>query len=182
MSNQPLWQSNPEMWQAAPVPFNKPKRRVWLWIALTGGFLWTCLLGGIALVVLGGLLGKPSADLTNSSVTPSYSQAPFDAPNFPTDSGSAPGSIYDDFGNGAGSEFGLGNTDSLAESIREHSNENSWWAEEWSRALGDNYPEPSHADPDGNPGWIDHSGAFHDYNSGMSDYESATLGGAYSGE
>ncbi|MFN3679114.1 MAG: hypothetical protein ACK4WO_05490 [Thermosynechococcus sp.] len=87
-----------------------------------------------------------------------------------------------DFGGSTSSDFGLGNTDGLAESIREHSNENSWWAEEWSRALGDNYPEPSHVDPEGNPGWIDHSGAFHDYNSGMSDYESSTLGGGYSGE
>ncbi len=66
----------------------------------------------------------------------------------------------------------------LSESIRQQAAERSWWSEEWSRALGDNYPEPTHVDPDGNPGWIDHSGAFHDYNSGMSDYESSTLSGS----
>jgi hypothetical protein len=72
--------------------------------------------------------------------------------------------------------------DSFSDSLRESDAERSWWSEEWSRALGDNYPEPTHVDPDGNPGWVDHSGAFHDYNSGMSDYESSTLSGAGTGE
>jgi hypothetical protein len=55
--------------------------------------------------------------------------------------------------------------------IQQGNEENSWWAEEWSNALGDNYPAPDSYDPEGNPGYTDHNGYFHDYNSGMSDYE-----------
>ncbi len=147
-----------------------------------------CILGSLALVVVSGLSGEPAVNSTNWQTAPPNAEVPFYFPNISADSGMEMGSdAYTpmpnyDVGGSASSNFSLGNTDGLAESIREHSNENSWWAEEWSRALGDNYPEPSHIDPDGNPGWIDHSGAFHDYNSGMSDYESTTLGGGYSGE
>ncbi|HIK26367.1 MAG: hypothetical protein P3X23_006085 [Thermosynechococcus sp. Uc] len=158
----------------------------WPWIALGGGILGICVLGGLALVIVSGLSGEPAVAPTNWQANPSSAEVPFSS-SIPAGSGMEMGSdAYTpmpnyDFG-GSGSDFSLGNTDGLAASIREHSNENSWWAEEWSRALGDNYPEPSHIDPDGNPGWIDHSGAFHDYNSGMSEYESTTLGGSYSGE
>lgn len=188
MRNQRLWEFNTATPPTTPAPFQKQHILRWPAIAVVGGILGICVLGGLAVVVVGGLSGEPAADLTKWQTAPPNAEVPFYSPNDSADSGMDMGTdpytpmpSYD-FGGSTSSDFGLGNTDGLAESIREHSNENSWWAEEWSRALGDNYPEPSHVDPEGNPGWIDHSGAFHDYNSGMSDYESSTLGGGYSGE
>ena len=157
----------------------------WPWIALGGRILGICVLGGLALVIVSEILvivselsGELAADVTQWQTAPPNAEVPFYFPDVSADSGMdmgsdtyAPMPNYD-FGGSTSSDFSLGNTDGLAKSIRKHSNENSWWAEEWSRALGDNYSE-------GNPGWIDHSGAFHDYNSGMSDYKSSTLGGGY---
>lgn len=187
-NQQRLGELNTETSPATPVPSLKQHILRWPRIAVVGGILGTCVLGGLALVVFGRLSGEPAADVTQWQTAPPNAEVPFYSPNVSADSGMdmgsdtyAPMPNYD-FGGSTSSDLSLGNTDGLAESIREHSNENSWWAEEWSRALGDNYPEPSHVDPEGNPGWIDHSGAFHDYNSGMSDYESSTLGGGYSGE
>jgi hypothetical protein len=81
----------------------------------------------------------------------------------------APSMGYPNWGSDSSAfpNYDTGSSDFL-DSLRQSDAERSWWSEEWSRALGDNYPEPTHVDPDGNPGWVDSSGAFHDYNSGMS--------------
>jgi hypothetical protein len=44
-----------------------------------------------------------------------------------------------------------------------HDDFNSWSAEEWSRALGDNPPEPTHQDDAGNLYWEGPSGILHDW-------------------
>jgi hypothetical protein len=166
----------------------------WIWIAVAGAGLGMCILCGGALTLLG-LLGALSSERSQAQMTPpsSFGGAPAGG-NFapyggaPTGSGfmpydySAPSMGYPDLGSGLGSDssalpnYDTGSSDFL-DSLRQSDAERSWWSEEWSRALGDNYPEPTHVDPDGNPGWVDSSGAFHDYNSGMSDYEASTLGG-----
>lgn len=193
--------SNPEPQQAldapqtTPTPTPAPSKKqgvpVWLWIGLVGGVLGMCVLCGGVLTMLGfiGMLSSgQSAHPTAWQTTPTASDSPFSLPQGSAGSGFNGGSgAYTpmpnyNFGSGAGDGLDWGSSDGLSDSIRQHSAENSWWAEEWSRALGDNYPEPTHVDPDGNPGWIDHSGAFHDYNSGMSDYESSTLSSDYGGE
>jgi hypothetical protein len=166
----------------------------WIWIAVAGAGLGMCILCGGALTLLG-LLGALSSERSQAQMTPpsSFGGAPAGG-NFAPYGGasggggfmpygySAPNTGYPDLGSGLGSDssalpnYDTGSSDFL-DSLRQSDAERSWWSEEWSRALGDNYPEPTHVDPDGNPGWVDSSGAFHDYNSGMSDYEASTLGG-----
>ncbi len=205
MDERHLMEPNPEASQAleesqsseatqaspTPTPAKKQGVPVWLWIGLAGGVVGMCVLCGGVLAMLGviGALssGRPTHP-TAWQTAPAAPDSPFYSPygsagdGFDMGRGAYTPMPNYDFGSGAGDGLGWGSSDGLSDSIRQHSAENSWWAEEWSRALGDNYPEPTHVDPDGNPGWIDHSGAFHDYNSGMSDYESSTLGGGYGGE
>lgn len=167
----------------------------WIWIAVAGAGLGMCILCGGALTLLG-LLGALSSEQPHARTAPQphFGGAPAGS-NFAPYGGagagdgytpygySAPSTGYPDLGSGLGSDssalpnYDTGSSDFL-DSLRQSDAERSWWSEEWSRALGDNYPDPTHVDPDGNPGWIDHSGAFHDYNSGMSDYEASTLSGS----
>ncbi|CUU38339.1 hypothetical protein GXSOP10_1381 [Armatimonadetes bacterium GXS] len=159
----------------------------WVWIALGVGVLGMCMLCGGALVMLGiigamannsepnpytvsapapegGIPGGAFAPPASGGATPyGYSSPGFGADFMPDSGGS---SSLPDLSTGS---------DDFMDSLRQSDAERSWWSEEWSRALGDNYPEPTHVDPEGNPGWVDSSGAFHDYNSGMSDYEASTL-------
>jgi hypothetical protein len=162
----------------------------WIWIALAGAGLGMCVLCGGALTLLG-VLSALSSERSQAQMTPqpSFGGAPAGG-NFAPYGGAPTGSGFMPYDYGApsmgypysGSDFSAfphsdtGGSDFL-DSLRQSDAERSWWSEEWSRALGDNYPEPTHVDPDGNPGWVDSSGAFHDYNSGMSDYEASTLGG-----
>lgn len=165
------------------------KTSPWLWIGLTAGALGMCVICGGVLTLIG-VIGALSEDEPMRTPAGAY-YAPYGqaAPHAPR------GFPSSEFQGGAGvptmpyggyySSPDMGSYPSLSDgdgglsdSIRQQAAERSWWSEEWSRALGDNYPEPTHVDPDGNPGWIDHSGAFHDYNSGMSDYESSTLSGS----
>jgi hypothetical protein len=166
----------------------------WIWIAVAGAGLGMCVLCGGALTLLG-LLGALSSEQPHARTAPQphFGGAPAGGNFVPyggagADGGytpygySAPSTGYPDLGSGLGSDssalpnYDTGSSDFL-DSLRQSDAERSWWSEEWSRALGDNYPEPTHVDPDGNPGWVDSSGAFHDYNSGMSDFEASTLGG-----
>ena len=163
----------------------------WIWIAVAGAGLGMCVLCGGALTLLG-LLGALSSERSQAQMTPpsSFGGAPAGG-NFAPYGGAPTGSGFMPYDYGApsmgypysGSDFSTfphadtGGSDFL-DSLRQSDAERSWWSEEWSRALGDNYPEPTHVDPDGNPGWVDSSGAFHDYNSGMSDYEASTLSGS----
>jgi hypothetical protein len=166
----------------------------WIWIAVAGAGLGMCVLCGGALTLLG-LLGALSSEQPHARTAPQphFGGAPAGGNFVPyggagADGGytpygySAPSTGYPDLGSGLGSDssafpnYDTGGSDFL-DSLRQSDAERSWWSEEWSRALGDNYPEPTHVDPDGNPGWVDSSGAFHDYNSGMSDFEASTLGG-----
>ena len=162
--------------RAAPRP--QANAYKWVWIALAGAGLGMCILCGGALTMLG-LLGALSSERSQAQMAPqpSFGGASAGGGFMPYDY-SAPSIGYPY----SGSDFSAfphadtGGSDFL-DSLRQSDAERSWWSEEWSRALGDNYPEPTHVDPDGNPGWVDSSGAFHDYNSGMSDYEASTLGG-----
>ena len=167
----------------------------WIWIALAGAGLGMCVLCGGALTLLG-VLSALSSEQPHAQTAsqPHFGGAPAGG-NFAPYGGagagdgyapygySAPSTGYPDLGSGLGSDssalpnYDTGGSDFL-DSLRQSDAERSWWSEEWSRALGDNYPEPTHVDPDGNPGWVDSSGAFHDYNSGMSDYEASTLSGS----
>jgi len=162
----------------------------WIWIAVAGAGLGMCILCGGALTLLG-LLGALSSERSQAQMTPpsSFGGAPAGG-NFAPYGGAGAGDGYAPYGYSAPStgypnwgsdssafpNYDTGGSDFL-DSLRQSDAERSWWSEEWSRALGNNYPEPTHVDPDGNPGWVDSSGAFHDYNSGMSDYEASTLGG-----
>jgi len=162
----------------------------WIWIAVAGAGLGMCILCSGALTLLG-LLGALSSERSQAQMTPpsSFGSAPAGG-NFAPYGGAGAGDGYAPYGYSAPSmgypnwgsdssafpNYDTGGSDFL-DSLRQSDAERSWWSEEWSRALGDNYPEPTHVDPDGNPGWVDSSGAFHDYNSGMSDYEASTLGG-----
>lgn len=195
-SGEPLPET-PQSWSETPAIPTRPERAArrpspWLWVGLAAGAFGMCVLCGGALAVLG-ILGALSSE--NSSARASMgaytAQGEPNALAMPDmlgseSSGGAGFPTLPD--SGAASEPAMGGypslgdrESSLSDSIRDQAAERSWWSEEWSRALGDNYPEPTHVDPDGNPGWIDHNGAFHDYNSGMSDYESSTLSGS-SGE
>jgi hypothetical protein len=163
----------------------------WIWIAVAGAGLGMCILCGGALTLLG-LLGALSSERSQAQMTPpsSFGGAPAGG-NFAPYGGAGAGDGYAPYGYSAPStgypnwgsdssafpNYDTGGSDFL-DSLRQSDAERSWWSEEWSRALGDNYPEPTHVDPDGNPGWVDSSGAFHDYNSGMSDYEASTLSGS----
>jgi len=175
--------------QAAPRPQTDAHK--WVWIALAGAGLGMCILCGGALTMLG-VLGALSSERSQAQMTPpsSFGGASAGGNFTPYGYGASTGDGFMPYGYGApsigypysGSDFSAfphadtGGSDFL-DSLRQSDAERSWWSEEWSRALGDNYPEPTHVDPDGNPGWVDSSGAFHDYNSGMSDYEASTLGG-----
>jgi len=167
----------------------------WIWIAVAGAGLGMCILCGGTLTLLG-LLGALSSEQPQARTAPQphFGGAPAGG-NFAPDGRAGAGGGYAPYGYGApsigypdlGSSFGsdssalpnydTGSSDFL-DSLRQWDAERSWWTEEWTRALSDNYPAPTHVDPDGNPGWIDSSGAFHDYNSGMSDYEASTLSGS----
>jgi len=163
----------------------------WIWIAVAGAGLGMCILCGGALTLLG-VLGALSSERSQAQMTPpsSFGGAPAGG-NFAPYGGasagggfmpydySAPSMGYPNWGSDSSAfpNYDTGGSDFL-DSLRQSDAERSWWSEEWSRALGDNYPEPTHVDPDGNPGWVDSSGAFHDYNSGMSDYEASTLSGS----
>jgi hypothetical protein len=145
-----------------------------------------CVLCGGALTLLG-VLSALSSERSQAQMTPpsSFGGAPAGG-NFTPYGGasagdgfmpydySAPSMGYPNWGSDSSAfpNYDTGGSDFL-DSLRQSDAERSWWSEEWSRALGDNYPEPTHVDPDGNPGWVDSSGAFHDYNSGMSDYEAS---------
>jgi hypothetical protein len=174
--------------RAAPRP--QANAYKWVWIALAGAGLGMCILCGGALTMLG-VLGALSSERSQAQMTlpSSFGGAPAGGSFAPYGGASAGGGFtpYDYSAPSigypySGSDFSTfphadtGGSDFL-DSLRQSDAERSWWSEEWSRALGDNYPEPTHVDPDGNPGWVDSSGAFHDYNSGMSDYEASTLGG-----
>jgi hypothetical protein len=176
---------------STPAAPQRASATKWIWIAVAGAGLGMCILCGGALTLLG-LLGALSSERSQAQMTPpsSFGSAPAGG-NFAPYGGAGAGDGYAPYGYSApsmgypysGSDFSAfpnydtGGSDFL-DSLRQSDAERSWWSEEWSRALGDNYPEPTHVDPDGNPGWIDHSGAFHDYNSGMSDYEASTLSGS----
>jgi hypothetical protein len=176
---------------STPAAPQRASATKWIWIAVAGAGLGMCILCGGALTLLG-LLGALSSERSQAQMTPpsSFGSAPAGG-NFAPYGGAGAGDGYAPYGYSApsigypysGSDFSTfphadtGGSDFL-DSLRQSDAERSWWSEEWSRALGDNYPEPTHVDPDGNPGWIDHSGAFHDYNSGMSDYEASTLSGS----
>ena len=176
--------------QAAPRPQTDAHK--WVWIALAGAGLGMCILCGGALTMLG-VLGALSSERSQAQMTPpsSFGGASAGGNFTPYGYGASTGDGFMPYGYGApsigypysGSDFSAfphadtGGSDFL-DSLRQSDAERSWWSEEWSRALGDNYPEPTHVDPDGNPGWVDSSGAFHDYNSGMSDYEASTLSGS----
>jgi len=184
---EPMGKTTEPSTPAAPQRASATK---WIWIALAGAGLGMCVLCGGALTLLG-LLGALSSEQPHAQTAsqPHFGGAPAGG-NFAPYGGAGAGDGYAPYGYGApsmgypysGSDFSAlpnydtGSSDFL-DSLRQSDAERSWWSEEWSRALGDNYPEPTHVDPDGNPGWVDSSGAFHDYNSGMSDYEASTLGG-----
>jgi hypothetical protein len=175
--------------QAAPRPQTDAHK--WVWIALAGAGLGMCILCGGALTMLG-LLGALSSERSQAQMAPqpSFGGASAGGNFTPYGYGASTGDGFMPYGYGAPSmgypnwgsdssafpNYDTGGSDFL-DSLRQSDAERSWWSEEWSRALGDNYPEPTHVDPDGNPGWVDSSGAFHDYNSGMSDFEASTLGG-----
>jgi hypothetical protein len=185
---EPMGKTTEPSTPAAPQRASATK---WIWIAVAGAGLGMCILCGGALTLLG-LLGALSSEQPHAQTAsqPHFGGAPAGG-NFAPYGGAGAGDGYAPYGYSApsigypysGSDFSTfphadtGGSDFL-DSLRQSDAERSWWSEEWSRALGDNYPEPTHVDPDGNPGWIDHSGAFHDYNSGMSDYEASTLSGS----
>lgn len=159
----------------------------WGWIVLVVGGLGVCVICGGALLMLG-VIGAMAGNTVSSPYAVSAPTQGTDlsggafAP--PASGGAVPygysspgvGSdpMFDSGGSSSMPDLSTGDSDFL-DSLRQSDAERSWWSEEWSRALGDNYPEPTHVDPEGNPGWTDSSGAFHDYNSGMSDYEASTL-------
>jgi hypothetical protein len=184
---EPMGKTTEPSTPAAPQRASATK---WIWIALAGAGLGMCVLCGGALTLLG-VLSALSSERSQAQMTPpsSFGGAPAGG-NFTPYGGasagdgfmpydySAPSMGYPNWGSDSSAfpNYDTGGSDFL-DSLRQSDAERSWWSEEWSRALGDNYPEPTHVDPDGNPGWVDSSGAFHDYNSGMSDYEASTLGG-----
>jgi hypothetical protein len=185
---EPMGKTTEPSTPAAPQRASATK---WIWIAVAGAGLGMCILCGGALTLLG-LLGALSSERSQAQMTPpsSFGGAPAGG-NFAPYGGASAGGGFMPYDYSApsigypdsGSDFSAfphadtGGSDFL-DSLRQSDAERSWWSEEWSRALGDNYPEPTHVDPDGNPGWVDSSGAFHDYNSGMSDYEASTLSGS----
>jgi hypothetical protein len=192
--DQPLASSEATEMTAEPSKPAAPQRASatkWIWIALAGAGLGMCVLCGGALTLLG-VLSALSSERSQAQMTPpsSFGGAPAGG-NFTPYGGasagdgfmpydySAPSMGYPNWGSDSSAfpNYDTGGSDFL-DSLRQSDAERSWWSEEWSRALGDNYPEPTHVDPDGNPGWVDSSGAFHDYNSGMSDYEASTLSGS----
>jgi hypothetical protein len=176
---------------STPAAPQRASATKWIWIALAGAGLGMCILCGGALTLLG-LLGALSSEQPHAQTAsqPHFGGAPAGG-NFAPYGGAGAGDGYAPYGYSAPSmgypnwgsdssafpNYDTGGSDFL-DSLRQSDAERSWWSEEWSRALGDNYPEPTHVDPDGNPGWVDSSGAFHDYNSGMSDYEASTLSGS----
>lgn len=185
---EPMGKTTEPSTPAAPQRASATK---WIWIAVAGAGLGMCILCGGALTLLG-LLGALSSEQPHAQTAsqPHFGGAPTGG-NFAHYGGasagggfmpydySAPSMGYPNWGSDSSAfpNYDTGGSDFL-DSLRQSDAERSWWSEEWSRALGDNYPEPTHVDPDGNPGWVDSSGAFHDYNSGMSDYEASTLSGS----
>jgi hypothetical protein len=185
---EPMGKTTEPSTPAAPQRASATK---WIWIAVAGAGLGMCILCGGALTLLG-LLGALSSEQPHAQTAsqPHFGGAPAGG-NFAPYGGasagggfmpydySAPSMGYPNWGSDSSAfpNYDTGGSDFL-DSLRQSDAERSWWSEEWSRALGDNYPEPTHVDPDGNPGWVDSSGAFHDYNSGMSDFEASTLSGS----
>ena len=184
---EPMGKTTEPSTPAAPQRASATK---WIWIAVAGAGLGMCVLCGGALTLLG-VLSALSSEQPHAQTAsqPHFGGAPAGG-NLAPYGGASAGDGFMPYGYGAPSmgypnwgsdssafpNYDTGGSDFL-DSLRQSDAERSWWSEEWSRALGDNYPEPTHVDPDGNPGWVDSSGAFHDYNSGMSDYEASTLGG-----
>lgn len=183
-------ETTPESQNPSPAPAKgSPNRTVqWVLIGLAAGALGMCVLCGGALLMVGLLASSAERNTHPAAVSSGMGNAMPDTFSMPQafggsgvgmpDSG-VPATGYPYGGADLGTAPNLSDSDSsFSDYLRESDAERSWWSEEWSRALGDNYPEPTHTDPDGNPGWVDHSGAFHDYNSGMSDYEASTLSGS----
>lgn len=182
--------TTPEPQNPSPAPAKgSPNRTVqWVLIGLAAGALGMCVLCGGALLMMGLLANTAERNAHPAAVSSGMGGAMPDTYSMPQLSGGngigmpdsgMPASGYPYGGADLGAAPNLSDSDSsFSDYLRESDAERSWWSEEWSRALGDNYPEPTHVDPDGNSGWIDHSGAFHDYNSGMSDYEASTLSGS----
>lgn len=177
----------PEVQNPAPASVKgSPNRTVqWVLIGLAVGALGMCVFCGGVLLMMGLLANSAERNTHPAAVSSGMGNAMPDTFSMPQASGGngigmpdsgVPATGYPYGGVDFGATPSLGDHDSsFSDYLRENNAERSWWSEEWSRALGDNYPEPTHTDPDGNPGWIDHNGAFHDYNSGMSDYEASTL-------
>jgi hypothetical protein len=176
---------------STPAAPRRTSATKWIWIAVAGTGVGMCVLCVGALTLLG-LLGALSSEQPQARTVPQpYFGGTTAGDNFAPYGGagagdgyapygySAPSTGYPDLGSDTSAlpNYDTGSSDFM-DSLRQSDAERSWWSEEWSRALGDNYPDPTHVDPDGNLGWIDHSGAFHDYNSGMSDYEASTLSGS----